>query len=166
MQKCVSHRSRATNPVSMIIQFTEVLSDCSRLAVHALFTGFIYVMSLSNPPKMKNPFEAFQTVFLELDVLKVSLKVQSLHIKHLTWVYPPNVSKKLWCKVKYECFWSWSPFSFMCFHLLVLRNLFRTFYFVCKIRKVSLFFLYSAVKQTELSIWKPNKDLLVVIKMV
>ncbi|XP_028434333.1 uncharacterized protein LOC114555819 [Perca flavescens] len=70
--------------VSIIIEGTEVLDDCRYVAKACLLLmGFVYAMNLSYPPKMKYRFKVFQKLFLELDVLKISPKVQSLRNKLL-----------------------------------------------------------------------------------
>ncbi|RXN38553.1 sterile alpha motif domain-containing 3-like protein [Labeo rohita] len=70
--------------VSVIIEGTEILEDC-RSVTNAclLLMGVIYAVNLSYPLKLKYTFEVFQKLFLELDILKMSPKVQSLHKKLL-----------------------------------------------------------------------------------
>ena len=77
----------ATHADVSIIKGTEVLDDRRYVAKACLLLmGFIYAMNLSYPAKMKYTFEVFQKLFLELDVLKMSPKVQSLHTKLLVWM--------------------------------------------------------------------------------
>ena len=45
--------------------------------------GVIYAVNLSYPLKLKYTFEVFQKLFLELDVITMSPKVQFLHNKLL-----------------------------------------------------------------------------------
>ncbi len=47
--------------------------------------GCIYSLNLSYPPKLRNTFEVFQKIFLGLDALKFSPKVNSLHRKRLMY---------------------------------------------------------------------------------
>ncbi|XP_051272765.1 uncharacterized protein LOC127372883 [Dicentrarchus labrax] len=70
--------------VSVIIEGTEVLEDCGSVTnACLLLMGVIYAVNLSYPLKLKYTFEVFQKLFLELDILKMSAKVQSLHKKLL-----------------------------------------------------------------------------------
>ncbi|KAI7789835.1 hypothetical protein IRJ41_007412 [Triplophysa rosa] len=70
--------------VSVIIEGTEVVEDCGSVTnACLLLMGVIYVVNLSYPLKLKYTFEVFQKLFLELDILKMSAKVQSLHKKLL-----------------------------------------------------------------------------------
>lgn len=80
----VAQENQGPAYVSVIIEGTEVLEDC-RSVTNAclLLMGVIYAVNLSYPLKLKYTFEAFQKLFLELDVLKMSAKVQSLHKKLL-----------------------------------------------------------------------------------
>lgn len=68
--------------VSIVIEGTEVLHSCQSVAkASLLLMGIIYALNLSYPPRLKYTFEVFQKLFLELDVLKLSPKVQSLRKK-------------------------------------------------------------------------------------
>ncbi|XP_076732440.1 uncharacterized protein LOC143413388 [Maylandia zebra] len=70
--------------VSVIIEGTEILEDCGSVTnACLLLMGVIYAVNLSYPLKLKYTFEVFQKLFLELDILKMSPKVQSLHKKLL-----------------------------------------------------------------------------------
>lgn len=74
--------------VSVIIEGTEVLEDCGSVTnACLLLMGVIYAVNLSYPLKLKDRFEVFQKLFLELDILKMSAKVQSLHKKLLARVF-------------------------------------------------------------------------------
>lgn len=65
--------------VSIIVKATEVINNCQSVADPCLLLiGIIYNVDLIYPPKMKFTFEMFQKSFFELDVLKLSPKVQSL----------------------------------------------------------------------------------------
>ncbi|KAJ8246207.1 hypothetical protein GJAV_G00264920 [Gymnothorax javanicus] len=70
--------------VSVVIEGKEVLEDC-RSVTNAclLLMGTIYAVNLCHPLKLKYTFEVFQKLFLELDILKMSSKVQALHRKLL-----------------------------------------------------------------------------------
>ncbi|MED6269180.1 hypothetical protein CHARACLAT_030520 [Characodon lateralis] len=84
MKICVFHVSEGHEgllhvDVSIVIKGTEVLNSCPSVAkASLLLMGIIYALNLSYPPKLKYTFEVFQKLLLELDVLKLSLKVQSL----------------------------------------------------------------------------------------
>lgn len=65
--------------VSIIIEGKEVLEDCRSVANAGLLMGVIYAVNLCYPLKHKYTYEVFQKLFLELDILKMSLKVQALH---------------------------------------------------------------------------------------
>ncbi|XP_041859729.1 uncharacterized protein LOC121651524 [Melanotaenia boesemani] len=70
--------------VSVIIEGTEVLTDCKSVAKACLLLmGLIYAMNLSYPTKLRYTFEVFQKLLLKLDCLKMSPKVQALHNKLL-----------------------------------------------------------------------------------
>ncbi|XP_028281977.1 uncharacterized protein LOC114448919 isoform X2 [Parambassis ranga] len=74
----------AATDVSVIIEGTEVLADCKSVAKACLLLmGLIYAMNLSYPTKLRYTFEVFQKLFLKLDCLKMSPKVQALHNKLL-----------------------------------------------------------------------------------
>ncbi|KAK0146538.1 hypothetical protein N1851_014144 [Merluccius polli] len=72
---CVFHTSEedegaSDTDVSIVIEGNEIM-----------LMGIIYAMNLSYPPKTKYTFEVFQKPLLELDVLKLSLKILSLRNK-------------------------------------------------------------------------------------
>ena len=78
----VTHENQNPSYVSVIIEGKEVLEDCRSLAnACPLLMGVIYAVNLSYPLKLKYTFEVFQKLFLELDILKMSSKVQALHKK-------------------------------------------------------------------------------------
>lgn len=89
MMKIVTHPNVAQENqdrlnVSVIIEGTEILEDCGSVTnACLLLMGVIYAVNLSYPLKLKYTFEVFQKLFLELDILKMSPKVQSLHKKLL-----------------------------------------------------------------------------------
>lgn len=67
----------------LVIEGTSVLEDVNVPRACALLMGLIYALNLSYPRKLRNTFEVFQKVFLELDSLKASHKVMCLKTKLL-----------------------------------------------------------------------------------
>ncbi|MEQ2263425.1 hypothetical protein XENORESO_007589 [Xenotaenia resolanae] len=65
----------------IVLEGTEVLTDVDILKACALLMGLINALNLSYPKQLKNTFEVFQKIFLELDDLKASPKVMSLKNK-------------------------------------------------------------------------------------
>lgn len=91
--------------VSVIIEGTEILEDCGSVTnASLLLMGVICAINLSYPLKLKYTFEVFQKLFLELDILKMSPKVQSLHKKLLAWV----------C----QCYLCFCPAQTICLHFV------------------------------------------------
>lgn len=91
--------------VSVIIEGTEILEDCGSVTnACLLLMGVIYAVNLSYPLKLKYTFEVFQKLFLELDILKMSPKVQSLHKKLLAWVF--------------QCYLCFCPAQLICLHFV------------------------------------------------
>ncbi|XP_056447067.1 uncharacterized protein LOC130383066 [Gadus chalcogrammus] len=67
----------------VVIEGTSVLEDIDVPRACALLMGLIYALNLSYPKNLRNTFEVFQKIFLELDSLKASHKVMSLKSKLL-----------------------------------------------------------------------------------
>lgn len=85
MKIVISRGATMSDPTSarIFIEGTEVLQDLDVPRACALLMGLIYGLNLSYPKELKNTFEVFQKIFLELDGLKASLKVMSLKSKLL-----------------------------------------------------------------------------------
>ncbi|KAM9763035.1 uncharacterized protein ACNS7B_004869 isoform 1-T3 [Menidia menidia] len=68
--------------VSIVIEGNQVMEGCgSRTKACVLLMGLIYALNLDYPKQLKNTFEAFQKLFLELDGEKLLKKVHSLKNK-------------------------------------------------------------------------------------
>ncbi|XP_073330049.1 uncharacterized protein [Pagrus major] len=68
--------------VSVVIEGDQVLTGCgSRTKACILLMGLIYALNLEYPKALKNTFEVFQKLFLELDGAKLLKKVHSLKSK-------------------------------------------------------------------------------------
>ncbi|XP_039859685.1 uncharacterized protein LOC120716282 [Simochromis diagramma] len=80
VMKIVTRGATTSDPASarIILEGTEVLADLDVPRACALLMGLIYALNLSYPKELKNTFEVFQKIFLELDDLKASPKVMSL----------------------------------------------------------------------------------------
>lgn len=85
MKIVVSRGATTAEPATarIMIEGTEVLEDMNVPRACAMLMGLIYALNLSYPKQLKNTFEVFQKVFLELDGLKASPKVMSLKSKLL-----------------------------------------------------------------------------------
>ena len=71
--------------VSIHLDGTEILPGCRNTAkACALLMGLIYALNLAYPPTLRYTFEVFQKLFLELDAIKLSPKVQALKSKLLS----------------------------------------------------------------------------------
>ncbi|XP_052430965.1 uncharacterized protein LOC127971776 [Carassius gibelio] len=68
---------------TIVIEGMEIQQDLDVARACALLMGLIYGLNLSYPKELKNTFEAFQKIFLELDDMKASPKVMSLKNKLL-----------------------------------------------------------------------------------
>ncbi|XP_061565367.1 uncharacterized protein LOC133419892 [Cololabis saira] len=70
--------------VSIVIEGIQVLTGCgNRTKACMLLMGLIYALNLEYPKTLKNTFQVFQKLFLELDGAKLLKKVHSLKSKLL-----------------------------------------------------------------------------------
>lgn len=70
--------------VALVIDGSEVLTKCgNKTKACILLMGLIYALNLQYPSKLKNTFDFFQKVFLELDPKRLLNKVQTLKNKLL-----------------------------------------------------------------------------------
>ncbi len=84
LSRSVEEEDASISDVIIVIQGTKVLLGCKNLTNACLsLMGCIYSLNLSYPPKLRNTFEVFQKIFLGLDALQFSPKVNSLHRKLL-----------------------------------------------------------------------------------
>ncbi|KAI5109064.1 hypothetical protein C0J45_0461, partial [Silurus meridionalis] len=68
--------------ISIVIEGIQVISGCGyKTKACMLLIGLIYGLNLEYPKKLKNTFEVFQKLILELDGGKCLKKVHSLKIK-------------------------------------------------------------------------------------
>lgn len=68
--------------VCVVIEGTKVLNNCgNRTTACILLMGLIYALNLQYPKNLKNTFEVFQKLFLELDRGRLLKKVQTLKHK-------------------------------------------------------------------------------------
>uniref|UniRef100_A0AAQ6AI23 Sterile alpha motif domain-containing 3-like n=1 Tax=Amphiprion ocellaris TaxID=80972 RepID=A0AAQ6AI23_AMPOC len=87
MKIAVVGASYAEDPVdvSLILDGKEVVTGCGNTAkACTLLMGLIYFLSLAYPPTLRYTFEVFQKLFLDLDAIKLSPKVQTLKMKLLS----------------------------------------------------------------------------------
>lgn len=68
--------------MSVVIECNQVLTQCGNWTKACmLLMGLIYALNLEYPKTLKNTFEVFQKLFLELDGAKLLKKVYSLKSK-------------------------------------------------------------------------------------
>ncbi|KAJ8002375.1 hypothetical protein DPEC_G00179260 [Dallia pectoralis] len=83
----VDHDADQEGPVdvSILLEGREMFPGCGSTAkACTLLMGLIYALNLAYPPTLCYTFEVFQKLFLKLDVVKMSPKVQSLKLKLLS----------------------------------------------------------------------------------
>ncbi|XP_051785524.1 uncharacterized protein LOC127528764 isoform X2 [Erpetoichthys calabaricus] len=67
---------------SIVLEGVQVMTGLGNLTrVCAILLGFTHALNLTYPKQLRNMFEAFQKLFLELDVCRFSPKLQSLKNK-------------------------------------------------------------------------------------
>ncbi|XP_050950020.1 uncharacterized protein LOC127153084 [Labeo rohita] len=67
---------------SIVLEGVQVMTGLGNLTrACAILLGFTYALNLTYPKQLRNTFEAFQKLFLELDVCRLSPKLQSLKNK-------------------------------------------------------------------------------------
>ncbi|XP_057690566.1 uncharacterized protein LOC130914969 isoform X2 [Corythoichthys intestinalis] len=85
IQVIVMHSNMAVedpSDVSIVIEGNQVMEGCgSRTKACVLLMGLIYALNLEYPKRLKNTFETFQKIFLELDRDNLPKKVDSLKKK-------------------------------------------------------------------------------------
>lgn len=81
----VVHGDDGEHPVdvSIMLEGKKMLPGCAAKAC-TLLMGLIYALNLAYPPTLRYTFEVFQKLFLELDGIKLSPKVQALKLKLLS----------------------------------------------------------------------------------
>ncbi|XP_046880477.1 sterile alpha motif domain-containing protein 3-like isoform X2 [Hypomesus transpacificus] len=83
----VVHGADGEDPVdvSILLEGKEMLPGCGSSAkACALVMGLIYALNLAYPPTLRYTFEVFQKLFLELDGIKLSPKIQAFKCKLLS----------------------------------------------------------------------------------
>lgn len=83
----VVHGADREDPVdvSILLEGREMFPGCGSTAkACTLLMGLIYALNLAYPPTLRYTFEVFQKIFLDLDGVKMSPKVQSLKLKLLS----------------------------------------------------------------------------------
>ncbi len=78
----IVHGADGKDPVDVSI-ILEGLGCHNTAKACALLMGLIYALNLAYPRALHYTFEVFQKLFLELDVIKLSPKVQALNSKLL-----------------------------------------------------------------------------------
>lgn len=81
VKKGASHGD-SPEDVGIIIEGVQVMTGLGNVArASSILLGLTYALNLSYPKELRFIFETFQKLFLELDGLKLSNKVQSLKNK-------------------------------------------------------------------------------------
>lgn len=83
----VVHGADGEDPVdvSILLEGKEMLPGCCNTAkACTLLMGLIYALNLAYPTTLRYTFEVFQKLFLELDGIKLTPKVQALKLKLLS----------------------------------------------------------------------------------
>ncbi|XP_029915206.1 uncharacterized protein LOC115364767 isoform X2 [Myripristis murdjan] len=83
----VVHGAEGEHPVdvSILLEGQDILPACGDTAKACmLLMGLIYALNLAYPTALRYTFEAFQKLFLELDAVKLSPKLQTLKVKLLS----------------------------------------------------------------------------------
>ncbi|CAL8258047.1 unnamed protein product [Arctogadus glacialis] len=85
MKVIVTHEPTSEeDQVSIVIEGNKVLTRCgNRSRACMLLMGLIYALNQEYPKTLRNTFEVFQKLFLELDGAKLPKKVHSLKMKLL-----------------------------------------------------------------------------------
>lgn len=87
MKIVVVRASYAQDPVdvSIVLDGKEIVTGCGNAAkACTLLMGLIYSLNLAYPLTLRYTFEVFQKLFLDLDAIKLSPKVQTLKMKLLS----------------------------------------------------------------------------------
>ena len=74
--------------VGVVLEGVEVLHNLESIS-HAcvMLYGLIYALNLSYPKSLKNTFEAYQKILMDLESSKLSPKVQALKLKLLRLLF-------------------------------------------------------------------------------
>lgn len=83
----VVHGADREDPVdvSILLEGREMFPGCGSTAkACTLLMGLVYALNLAYPPTLRYTLEVFQKLFLDLDGVKMSPKVQSLKLKLLS----------------------------------------------------------------------------------
>ena len=76
--------SNSPKNIGIVIEGVEVITGLGDIArACSVLLGWTYVLNLDYPRQLKYTFEVYQKLFMELDDLKLSNKVQSLKSKLL-----------------------------------------------------------------------------------
>lgn len=71
--------------VGIVVEGVRVLAALGNVpGACAMLVGLTYAVDLAHPKELKNTFEVFQKLFLELDCARLSPKVNSLKIKFVS----------------------------------------------------------------------------------